>query len=838
MSERARSERLGRRRRPAAFLFVAALCLTSIANGSSVKGRPLASFLEDLRRQGLNIIYSSTLVDPSMTVETEPRAGTPREVLQEVLAPHGLTVREESTSLIVVPSPSERSGGIRVLIAGAPPSTSIAVRVDSQPPIRGTPGQALRIPGLAPGTHTLVVEAEDFIPIRLEGLIIYEGEIRSVEVTLTPAVEVLEALTVTPNRHRLADEQPHGSYSLSAAQAQRLPEVAPDPFWAAKTLPGTSHSDTAAAFHVRGGKQDETLVLLDGIELYEPFHLKDLLPVFSIVDRSAVAAVDLSTGGFSARYGGRMSGVMEISTLTSFSSDPTSVRASTTDSGVVTSGLLRGVRLHYLAAIRAWYPDDVLRAAGFLEQPVLTDYYDALAKVIHQWSDRTTVAAGGLGAYDDARYVSADDAPERNVVAEDSTLQGWIAAETVWSPALASRTAVSAGEIRRDRRGGAVRPDAAVTIADRRAFSFAAIKQDWSLDLGDRHMVSWGADLKSQRAAYDFHSRIEGAPVDGRNLDIVLQPQGEAWAGYLSDRARLGRSLIVEVGVRLDQGFGAGEAQVSPRVSLLYARGDRMRVRAAWGRYAQSQQLNELPVADGVVDFSPPEQATQWLVSVERRFPLVRGRLEVYDKTIESPHAYYENLFDELDLFPESRADRVRVEPDRAGARGIELVLESESARRYAWWLSYALSEVNDTIDDREVPRSWDQRHAFSFGANAKLPRDWDVSLTGTYSSGRPGTEMRAIRTADGDIALVPGPRNATLRPSYHRLDARVTKRFSLRHGSLVLAAELLNVTGRSNVCCISGFTVEEGVNGNLTVHADERIYPRLVPSLSLRWDF
>src|SRR5690606_39420338 len=66
---------------------------------------------------------------------------------------------------------------------------------------------------------------------------------------------------------------------------------------------------------MRGGEPNETLILLDGMQLYEPFHLKDFFSPVSLLDSRIISAMDVYMGGFSAKYGTRMSAVIDAQTV-------------------------------------------------------------------------------------------------------------------------------------------------------------------------------------------------------------------------------------------------------------------------------------------------------------------------------------------------------------------------------------------------------------------------------------------------------------------------------------------------------------------------------------------
>jgi VWFA-related protein len=77
-------------------------------------GRPLADVLRELQATGLSIVFSSEIVRPAMKVLTEPKAVRPREILDEILRPHGLQVRSgPGDALLVVPADAARQNILR-----------------------------------------------------------------------------------------------------------------------------------------------------------------------------------------------------------------------------------------------------------------------------------------------------------------------------------------------------------------------------------------------------------------------------------------------------------------------------------------------------------------------------------------------------------------------------------------------------------------------------------------------------------------------------------------------------------------------------------------------------
>lgn len=177
-------------------------------------------------------------------------------------------------------------------------------------------------------------------------------------VELTPKPILLKEITVTPGQFSIMGETPTVRQTLTQQDFQTV-KFGEDIYRAITRLPGISASDFSAKFTVRGGENKEILVLMDGQELYEPFHLKDIEGgALSIIDVEAVRGIDLLTGGFPAEYGNRMSGVFNIrTTRPSEGMKRTSLGISLMNARFMSEGTFDSNRGSWLFSVRRGYLD-------------------------------------------------------------------------------------------------------------------------------------------------------------------------------------------------------------------------------------------------------------------------------------------------------------------------------------------------------------------------------------------------------------------------------------------------------------------------------------------------
>ena len=851
-----------RRTAVALVIVLATIPLVGTAQGrSSYAGRPLVEALAELQEQGLQLVFSTAVVRTSMMVNREPTGDDPRNILDQLLEPHGLRAEDGpgGTVLILVATPDESViatgrivgmvtvGGNRVTVA------DLVVAVEGTE-LRATSFADGRftIDDVPEGLYTVTATSPAFTTQSIDEVVVRPGRAARLRFDLVPVSVFLNEVIVTPSHFRLLEQQPESRQFLSRDEVRQMPHAADDLYRAVKRLPGAAGGDFSAKINVRGGEQDELLVVLDGLELYEPFHLKDFQNVFSIIDSEAVGGVDFLTGGFPVEYGDRMSGVMDISIATPTGPTTTAIELSTINGRFLSQGSFKQNRGQWFVSARAWYPDAIAGSRSDQANEVLTDYYDVLAKIQHRVGRRSILSANLLVAYDDLGYREADEEEVQEVTAEYGSYSAWLNLRSEWTEALFSQTVLSAGRLRRHRTGMVDDVvEGMLEVDDRRSFQFVGLGQDWSYELSDRNFLKWGFDAIYQEAIYDYESvsTLEDAnvpPGSGPPLTIInthLDPEGPSFAVYAADRIRIIDELVLELGLRWDRQHWIGDNQLSPRINLVYAFSPRTVARAAWGRFHQSQRLNELQVEDGVDEFFPAQLAKHWMVSLEHSFkPGLASRFEIFRKDLTNLRPRYENLFNPIQLFPESSSDRIRVAPDRGLVRGFEIVLKGSTSPSLSWWASYVLARAEDLADGVWERRSWDQRHALTAGLNLSLPHNWSLSFAGLYHAGWPTTDLygEVVIDEDGeqDIETSLGPRNASSYPAYARFDLRVGKLFPTNLGEFKVFLEIINLTNRKNICCTEDFEFEIEDDLTVTVIPEYRSWAPFIPTLGFGWRF
>ena len=829
-------------------------------------GQSLADALRELQAAGLAIFFTSNVVRPEMWVRDEPTARDARGRLNQMLEPHGLTSKIGPGDRLVVVAARSAVASIHGFVRERESRTDLpGVRlvlpeVDKE--ARSAPDGSFLLDELAAGAYTLEAHLPGFVVERFEEVRVAPGEVVEVQILLQPAPMELDEIIVTPSFISLLREEAVTGLTLDREDIFALPHLGDDIYRAFSLLPGVSGQEVSARFSVRGGRADEVLMLLDRVELYEPFHLKDYGSAVSIVTPKALSEVNLITGGFPAEYGDRMSGVLDMTTV-EVDRLETLLGLSLLTAEVGSTGTYADQRGQWFASARRGQLDLALQFLGQNQKP---KYWDAFAKTTYQLQPEHRLGLHALYSDDSLDFFNIDvGADVEDYLTRYNNSYVWITHQGILGSRLFADTTASVGRVDRDRRSMEIdleedaEDGAGFTLVDQRTLEALGIKQDWNYVVPqarkrntptDRHYLKWGFDVRRLSTDYDyFNERNLDDPLE----DIRFEPRtgttsfrshlrSRQISLYLSDRFRPIGDLTIELGLRYDEHTLTDDTNFSPRFNLVYSLGSASVLRLAWGHFFQSQRPYELQVEDGVRRLNPAERTEQRVIGFEHTFGKNSDhllRIEAYQRRIKGPLARYENIFQPVEIFPETEPDRVLFSPESSEAHGIELFVRGKAGKRVDWWASYAYSRIEDRIDGASVPRRIDQPHAVAFDLNYKAGKHWNLNLAWQYHTGWPITPVSSGLEIDDEgeeepVAVL-GAFNSDRLPDYHRLDLRASREWSTRRGLLGFFIEVQNVYNRKNV---AGYDPDFEFDDDGLIQISNEIWGEILPSFGITWKF
>ena len=259
----------------------------------------------------------------------------------------------------------------------------------------------------------------------------------------------IEELLVNASSYQFVRGVSSSVATLSVANLEVLPDLGDDPLRAVARLPGTATGGFTAKSNVRGGEVDETLVRFDDLRLYNPFHLKDFQSLFSTINQGNIDGMDVYTGGFPARYGDRMSSVIDISPLTTSEGPHGELSLSFFNASALVGGTFDEGAGDWLVSARRGNLDlifDVIQTD--LGEP---NYVDAYARLGHQLTDALRITGNFLLFEDDILLTDSDQ--EEEATAEYQDKYFWLRLDHSVSERLEGNTLLARTDINSKRRG-------------------------------------------------------------------------------------------------------------------------------------------------------------------------------------------------------------------------------------------------------------------------------------------------------------------------------------------------------------------------------------------------
>ena len=700
-------------------------------------------------------------------------------------------------------------------------------------------------------SHTVTITSDGASAIRLD----FDLVIRPIPipgVANQPTVQTAETTVSAP-----ATAGPPAA-RIEGATLRLVPGLAEaDVLRALQLLPAVhAMSDFSTALYVRGGASDQNLITLDGIQLFNPYHVGG---IFSAIGASAVSTVDVWAGAQPARTpGDRLSSTVAIHTRDGGRDQVRtegSIGLLSTTLGI--DGPLNGGKGGFLVAGRRTYIDaatDAAHALGLISATMPYGFSDVYAKVTH--------GVSGLGSLAISGYLNREKFDFSDQMREE--LNG--DADFHWGSKMLSaslRQPLNPALLLELRAGYTdfVGNFLGYGTGDENDQSDTTTVRAHSItrDLLVSADLTWYNRTHTTRFGIQLdHFRFAHALDAGDDEDEILPNFDRAdrlstAAAYVEDQWQLADPVELRLGVRMLEAGRLGHVLL-PRAGVQWRANIHLTLSAGAGGYAQamrSMRDEESAVSSFLAyDFLTvqPEAAglatgEDVVLSAEWTAPRTAIRIDAYGKRMH-------NLV--LPSEPDDPLDAPLFvnETYRVGsgkAFGIELLARHHVGKNELA-LSYAYSQSERTAGDDVYAPRFERRHVLDASATRTWGSSGILSARAVLASGQPYTPVVGMTSPfefnaannrwEGETVfgkLVTGGHNAARMPGYFRLDIAARKTYRKhwfgQDGTMTPYLQILNVLNTKNV-----LIADRQPYGRPLLRYEPQL--PLLPTLGLEWKF
>lgn len=703
----------------------------------------------------------------------------------------------------------------------------------------------------------------------------------SINIQLKDGTELEEVVVTAEQGERIEDRVQMSQIEVPIKQIQKLPALLGevDILKTLQLLPGVqSGGEGTSGLYVRGGSPDQNLILLDGVPVYNVSHL---FGFFSVFNADAIKSVTLTKGGFPARYGGRLSSVLEINmkegNMKEFKGEGAigTVFSKLTFEGPIikdkTSFIISGRRT-YIDVLAAPFITTGL-AAQNIDADVNLYFYDLNAKINHKFSDKDRLYLSAYLGDDIFRTTFTEDLRELGGFSTTAGLDwGNVTSamrwNRMWNNKLFSNTTVTYSrykfntafgfeEISVNNNGGLDRSAAALEYIS--GIEDYAGKIDFDYIPNPNHYIRFGAGVTN----HTFTPGVSQAKITVGAIDTVLNTgsqntQANEFALYVEDDLKIGTKFQANIGVHASAFAvdGKNYFSVQPRLGMLYHLPDNYSLKGSFATMTQFIHLltNEglglptdlwVPTTKDIV----PEQSWQTGLGIAKTFnDMFEVSVEGYYKEMKNLLSYIEGASFINEPGAEDEGWEARVTQGDGRSYGAEFFMQKKTGD-FTGWIGYTLSWTNRQFDDinggEVYPFKYDRRHDFSIVAAYDITDKISASAVWVYGTGNaitlPESRHNAFYPASYQGALEPywqtqveraDSKNGFRMDAYHRLDVAVEFHKKRKYWEETIVVGAYNVYSRLNP-----FFINDEFRFGERKFVQYGLFP-LIPSLSYRFKF
>ncbi|MCF8429233.1 MAG: carboxypeptidase-like regulatory domain-containing protein [Bacteroidia bacterium] len=670
----------------------------------------------------------------------------------------------------------------------------------------------------------------------------YETQTRTIEVNSDEPIQVnfsvekkknqLNEITVSGEKEKARENVNISTNIISQKDLARLPTFGgePDLVQYLQVLPGVNFSgDQGGQLYIRGGSPVMNKVLLDGLIIYNPFHS---IGLFSIFDADLIKTADVSAGGFNVQHGGRISGVIDVSTRDGNRKDfsgKISINPITAKFHIeapITKFTDGGGSSSYVLSYKTSYLDKtapILYKNADPENGLPYSFNDLYGKYSFSGSNGSKATFFGFRFDDNSKFNNLNY--NWNNVGFGTNL-------LIIPDGSSTLINIAAGfsnyEIKLTEANGNPRSSGINSFNALFGFTNYFGKDD----------LKYGFEVVGFNTLYNYKNST------GRNID--QENSNTEACGYIKFKKIIGSRIVIEPGIRAVYYASLSESSIEPRIGAKYNVNSFFRLKGAAGMYSQNliSAVSDQDVVNLFYGFlSSPDDIsrngslrntnsriqTAWHGVFGFEFDILDNNKS---KLSLNSEAFYKNFNQiisinrykiyENDASNINRSDLQKFDyiAEKGLSYGADATLKFEN-KKLNIWAVYSLTYVtrNDGVVGEYMPH-FDRRHNINIVVNQSWgnktnPTAWTANLRWNFGSGFPFTQTQGLYEKlnfAGGISVNPLVQNGNLGvyyeqintgrlPYFHRLDVSLSRKIIISKSSVLnITAAATNVYNRENI--------------------------------------
>ncbi len=662
------------------------------------------------------------------------------------------------------------------------------------------------IPNLEPGDYTLVFSSLGYEQLR-KAISLQDGVDQNIEVKMKDAALQFKEVEIIGIRDREPEYAPKvAQIQVTPKELLKLPQLAePDLFRALQATAGIlPSSDFSAELNIWGGSGDQNLILLNGINVYKPTHLGGL---FSIFNMDAIKDVKLIKGGFGAKYGGRLSAVVDVADR---EGNRNKVQGKVGLSLLSSTGLLEGPLPHgsWLVAGRRTYIDaatKLFKSSGIIEDEFPYYFYDFNAKLTRDFSNGDRISPSGYWGDDVLQLVSSTDDRLRLKWGNRTFSVPYV---HIFTPKLYSHTTLAGSK-----------------FYGRQRFESSDSWFEWNNEITDVTGETDFTYYANARNTFEFgaEAKFFDAFLEGVSSDYLFghnDYSGELLSVYAADDYRLTDKWTFSPGLRFEHYSITRSEEFLPRIAARRDLWAGAHVSGAWGLYTQYLQQMRVGEQESLFDSYAP---------LSDRFGIARGQqfaLSFSDDSLGrfklTGGAYYKNFQNivQLDLFnakddgDTDLEDYVRV--GKGYAYGMDATIAGNFGAYEVSW-GYGWGRTRRVFKDFEgfpaidnglsFPAFFDRQSSTNLFVSRKIRTRGSLETRINYSSGLPYTKPTGSYSPGLNLPahfFQQGLENGERFDAYVRVDVAYRLKYYWNWCTFAPYVEVINLFNRKNTLSLS----------------------------------